>query len=218
MFQNNKKIKQCIKEGASYLCKKEICNLNSESIQLLKNDLIQARSLLSNEIKQSNDSIDLPTYGLFVCDDGMIIGKPTKKGSVRILFFNPLFTDKGEIVTSQRLEDYIEDKRNKLKLKKAEKKVVQGIENVLELISSKNTETPKVYKIDNIYNFNLDESHKDNIYAFKKIKSKSDDDVNNIGIVYNVCNEWMVSFFKADKLNSKGQFVEAQILKSYLST
>lgn len=216
VFRNNKKIKQCRKEGASYLCKKEICNLNKDSIQLLKNDLIQARDLLSDEIKKYKDDIKLPTYGLFVCDDGMIIGKPTKRGDIKVLFFNPVFTDKGEVVTSQRLENYIDDKKHKIKHKKADQKLVEGVHKVLESISSKSSESPKVYTIDNIYDFNLEETSKNTIYAFKKIKNKADDDISNIGIVYNTCDEWMVSFFKADKLNNKGQFVEAQILRNYL--
>ena len=28
---------------------------------------------------KKNDEKELPTYGLFVCDDGMVMGKPTRK-------------------------------------------------------------------------------------------------------------------------------------------
>lgn len=216
MFRNNKKIKECRKQGASYLCKKEICNLDSDAIDIMKNDLIQARGLLSENLRKTNDEKELPTYGLFVCDDGMVMGKPTKSGNIKILFFDPIFTDNGELVTSQTLEDYIEDKRNKVKLKKAEKRLVDNVYKTLESISSKSKENPKIYMIDNIYKFDLKNSQKDKIYAFKKLQKKSNDDPSNIGLVYNTGKEWMVSFLKSDKLNKNGQFVEAQLLELYL--
>lgn len=216
MFGNNKKIKECRKKGASYLCKKEIFNLDLDAINIMKNDLIQARGLLSENLRKTNDEKELPTYGLFVCDDGMVIGKPTKVGNIKILFFDPIFTYNGELVTSQTLESYIEDKRNKVKLKKAKKRLVDNVYKVLESISSKTKEDPKIYIIENIYKFDLKNASRDKIYAFKKLQKKSNDDPSNIGLVYNTGKEWMVSFLKADKLNKHGQFVEAQLLELYL--
>ncbi|MEG1312592.1 MAG: hypothetical protein RSD47_11395 [Romboutsia sp.] len=211
MFRNNKKIKECRKKGASYLCKKEICNMDKESIKALKKDLIKARELLSEEEKKNKDYKDLPTYGLFVCDDGMVIGKPTNKGSIDILFFDSLITDKDEIVISQKLENYIEDKKNKIKLKKADPKLIDNISKVLELISINDEEkSPNIYKIDNIREFKLIDNNK--IYAFNEpSKNKS-----NIGIVYNIETNWMVSFLQNDQPNENGQFIEAQFLETYL--
>ena len=163
MFGNNKKIKECRKQGASYLCKKEVCNLDLEAIEIMKNDLIQARGLLPENLRKTNDEKELPTYGLFVCDDGMVMGKPTRRGNIKILFFDPIFTDNGELVTSQTLEDYIEDKKNKVKFKKAEKRLVDNVYKVLESISSKTKEYPKIYMIENIYKFDLKNASQDKI-------------------------------------------------------
>lgn len=216
MLLNNKKIRECRKQGASYLCKKEICNLDRDAISLMKNDLIQARELLPDNLRRSTDEKELPTYGLFVCDDGMVMGKPTKRGYIKILFFEPIFTDNGELVTSQRLEEYIDNKKNKVKFKKADKRIVESVNNILASISSKTDESPKIYMIENIYKFDLHSANKEKIYAFKKIQKRPDDDASNIGLVYNTGKEWMISFLKSDKLNKNGQFVEAQLLNCYL--
>ena len=218
MFRNSKKIKECIKQGALYLSKKEILNLDKSAIDRIKEDLIQARGLLSEDLRKTNDNKKLPIYGMFVCDDGIVIGKPTKVGYIKILFFSPIFTDNEELVTSQKLENYIEDKRNKVKFKKAEKGLVDNVYKVLESISSKYNEKPKIYNIENIYKFDFKNASRDKIYAFKKFPKKSNDDSSNIGLVYNVDKEWIVSFLKSDRLNKNGQFVQAQLLNKYLNT
>ena len=218
MFRNKKKIKECIKQGALYLSKKEILNLDKSAIDRIKEDLIQARGLLSEDLRKTNDNKKLPTYGMFVCDDGIVIGKPTKAGYIKILFFSPIFTDNEELVTSQKLENYIEDKINKVKFKKAKKRLVDNVYKVLESISSKYNEKPKIYNIENIYKFDFKNANRDKIYAFKKFPKKSNDDSSNIGLVYNIDKEWIVSFLKSDRLNKNGQFVQAQLLNKYLNT
>ena len=55
MFRNSKKIKECIKQGALYLSKKEILNLDKSAIDRIKEDLIQARGLLSEDLRKTND-------------------------------------------------------------------------------------------------------------------------------------------------------------------